>query len=204
MLLSRVLLVLILFIESSSYTGLASKLGSRASIKWEKSEHSSSILIRILGLNNKQTTTLDSGFSTFSQLRIFNSHVVLSPDAQSLAQTACTVKYDMWEEHYEVTLLTEPPKAMIAKTLDTYLTHCLSAKINSDELVDELRKNGGTLLATLQVEQISSTQAQKVKAWLINQQSSVMRGLFSHMLGEMTLTQTSKISLQVPPPPTNP
>ena len=176
----------------------------RASIKWINVKPPQRIQIKILGLDDKQTTTLKSGFSTFSQLSIYRSKDAMSEDQQALAQTACTVKYDMWEEHYEVTLLTDTPKTMTAKSLDHYLTHCLSVEIYGGEFLKQLKSGDKTLVASLQVEQISSTQAQKVKAWLINQQSSVMRGLFSHMLGDMTLSQTSQISLQIPNPPANP
>ena len=205
MLLSRVLFVLILILKLFlSATGLAREQEGRADLKWIDHKHGGSILIKILGLNKKQTTTLKSGFSTFSQLSIFNSQDTLDSELSSLAQTACTVKYDMWEEHYEVTLLSEAPKTLITNTLDKYISHCLSVEIKDSNIVEKLKKNGGVLFATLQVEQISSTQAQKVKAWLINQQSSVMRGLFSHMLGDMTLSETSKISVKVPSPKANP
>ncbi|NRA45539.1 MAG: hypothetical protein HRU09_11345 [Oligoflexales bacterium] len=176
----------------------------RASIKWIQIKPSKRIQIKILGLNKKQNTTLKSGFSTFSQLSIYKSFEEVSEEGESIAETSCTVKYDMWEEHYEVTLLADTPKTMLAKNLDNYLSHCLSVELYSGEFMNKFNKKGGTLVATLQVEQISSTQAQKVKAWLINQQSSVMRGLFSHMLGDMTLSQTSQIALQIPPPPANP
>lgn len=183
---------------------LASDSKSRASINWLKEKGSRSIRIKILGLDEKQTTTLKSGFSTFSQIRIHDSAESSDEESEYLAQSACTVRYDMWEEHYEVTILSESPKTLTAKHLDSYISHCLSVDLYDNDLLDRLSKDGGTLIVSLQVEQISNKQAKKVKTWLINQQSSVMRGLFSHMLGDMTLSQTSQISLKIPPSKANP
>ena len=170
-------------------------------VRWVSEGSQKKIVIQVgSGLTQKQLATLNSGFSTFSRLTIarpqdFKNQKVI----QFAAITACTVKFDMWEERYEMALIKDPPESLMSKNLHMYLDRCLQAEVSSPEILNQLNKSGGKLVVLLEVEQISSSQALKIKEWLIGQQSTVMRGLFTHMLGEMTLSATSRLTLNIPP-----
>ena len=55
--------------------------------------------------------------------------------------------------------------------------------------------------AVLIVKQTSFDEAQKIKDWLVQQQSGVMQSLFSHMLGELSLNQTLAVRISIPAMP---
>ena len=55
--------------------------------------------------------------------------------------------------------------------------------------------------ATLVVKQTSPEEANDIKDWLVKQQSGVMQGLFSHMVGELMLNQTVVVAVEIAPKP---
>jgi hypothetical protein len=44
-------------------------------------------------------------------------------------------------------------------------------------------------------------EASKIKDWLVKQQSGLMQGLYSHMLGDLQLGGRSEVTLDIPPRP---
>ena len=161
-----------------------------------KMEVVSQTLVADLGkaLTKKQLDTINSGFSTFSHLKVYFS---ADPD-NHIIRKACTVKLDMWEERYVITVLAQKPLFYTVKDLDTFRKLCLNVEIADTQLLNTLRSKDAELKAELILEQISPTQAKSIKDWLIKQQSVMMQRLFSHMLGELQLSETSIISLAVP------
>ncbi len=157
-------------------------------------------------LTPKQKSIIGGGFTTVSQLTL-RQPTPGSDDADEdemklFYGVRCSVKFDAWEETYDVARLDEQPKTAIVKEYAAYGDLCLKAEITDPKRLTEYSKAGGTLLAFLVVKQTSVEEASKIKEWLVQQQSGVMQSLFSHMLGELTLNQSVRVKVMVPPKPT--
>lgn len=172
-------------------------------------------------LSPKQMTILQGGFTTLSQLVIqwpqggggkgdFDLGEATSQSEQIpiLKERRCSVKFDAWEESFEVIRFGETqhqgdkpsdPVALLAKTIEEYGDQCLSSELDLSQIAPFFSKFGGQLLVTLIVKQTSLDETAKIKDWLIQQQSGVIQGLFSHMLGDLTLHQVVRTVLDVPP-----
>lgn len=156
-------------------------------------------------LSERQRNLIQSGFTTFSLLEVRTS----VPDAKTgdpepVFKLACTVRYDTWNERYDVAHLTEQPQNRLVKNFDRYSQLCLTAHIRQADLVAPWREKGQRLHVTLLVDQISISKADEIKQWLIRQQSGVMQGIFAHMLGELKLTERVDAPVNVPPLKTAP
>jgi hypothetical protein len=168
--------------------------------KWSLQDPVDKILINLGSvINKKQRTLLNSGFSTFSQL-------IISYDSDGgtpieLFRVACTVKMDAWDEIYELARLDERPQTAVLRDFKNYINLCLTAEIVSQSALSKLAVGDGSLHAKVQIEQISADQAKKIKEWLIQQQTGVMQGLFSHMLQEITTSESIEIDVPVGPKP---
>lgn len=153
-------------------------------------------------LTSKQKSIIDGGFTTVSQVLL---KWPKTPDADGnddlkpIYSVRCTVKFDAWEETYDVLKLDEAPRAALVKQLSEYGDLCLKVELDDQPVITELAKSGGQLIAQLIVKQTSLEEAKRIKDWLIQQQSGVMQSLFSHMLGELSLTQTLKVAVMVSP-----
>jgi hypothetical protein len=169
-------------------------------------------------LSSKQVRIIEGGFSTVTQLIIHHNRkrdLNLSPDADDesdeeleksllipLRQVGCSVKFDAWQETFEVIrLLDQTAKVnsvpVVVKTIDDFGDLCLTTEIELDKSLSPLAANGGEILATMIVKQTSLEETSKIKEWLIQQQSGVIQSLFSHMLGELTLQQTVRSRLSI-------
>ncbi len=159
--------------------------------QWQIDGNFERIMINVSkSLDKKQLSTLKSGFSTFSRLV-----VILEPkesEASELFQMACTVKFDFWEEKFELVRLESDPKAIIVDSFDEYSKSCLTAEITSTHAIELIMSGRAKIKTTLQIEQISIEKASKIKDWLISQQSGMMKGLFTHMLDDMTQSNTKR------------
>ncbi len=190
-------------------------------------------------LSPKQVNLLEGGFTTVSQLLISEPKSdpkknrkseapleakELPPDDEEpedqddaealgmtvpLRQVSCSVKFDAWQESFEVIKLMDHPEktsseAVIVKDLDAFGELCLTAEVEFNHSNQTLLQQGGVLLATMIVRQTSQEETAKIKGWLIKQQSGVIQGLFSHMLGELTLQQKVHTELLIPPAPASP
>ncbi len=153
-------------------------------------------------LTKKQKSIINGGFTTISDF-VLKKPLPDSNNTQpkSVYNVRCSVKFDAWEETYDIAKLDVSPKSKRVKKFDDYAAMCLNAEITSKKLLAQFATNGGTLIATLIVKQTSVEEAQKIKSWLIEQQSGVMAGLFSHMLGELTLHQKLQVRVSIPARP---
>jgi hypothetical protein len=165
-------------------------------------------------LTPKQKAIISGGFTTVSQLSVSQPKPGQDDDdedeARRVFSVRCSVKFDAWEETYDVARLDEVmpgiaqpagPRTALVKQFNQYGEMCLKAEIAAPDVVQALARSGGTLIANLVVKQTSIEEAARIKDWLIQQQSGVMQSLFSHMLGELTLNQTLKVRISVPPKP---
>jgi hypothetical protein len=172
-------------------------------------------------LSPKQVSILKGGFTTVSQLIIqlpaggetqlgeLDSGEVSPKIGQlpPLKELRCSVKFDAWEETFEVihmgeTLPGDQPSELgtvSAKSLEDYGLNCLSADLDFAKVAPYFLQLGGKLIVTIIVKQTSLDETARIKDWLIQQQSGVIQGLFSHMLGDLTLHQVVRMILEVPP-----
>lgn len=186
--------------------------------RWELSADHPQIVVPLAGaLTNKQKNMINGGFTTVSQLTIRIAPPDLDdtriPDEDdsdvntlSLTRIRCSVKFDAWDETYDVARLNDTPQTTLVKEFASYARDCLTVSLKVDDIKDQtarqrLSRSGGTLLAYLSIKQTSPEEASRIKDWLIQQQSGVMQGLFAHMLGELTFIQTVKVRISIPPIP---
>lgn len=180
---------------------------------WQGNAHTPSLVIPLAGiLSDKQRNIITGGFTTVSQLSLY-----LAPtddDEQSkpneealgppLTQVRCTVKFDAWEETFDVARLDRTPRAATFKNFSEFARLCLTASWSPQDSSDpklslRLRQSGGVLFAFLTIKQTSPEEAARIRDWLIQQQSGVMQGLFAHMLGELMFSQSVSVRIDLPP-----
>ncbi len=153
-------------------------------------------------LSTKQRNIIGGGFTTLSQMniKILTEHTDLE-DTLPIMTVSCSVKYDAWEEYYDVATISETPQTALLKNFEEYAEQCLKVVISDAVILKQLAPQGGTLVADLIVKQTSVTEAAQIKQQLIQNQSGIMQQLFAHMLGELVLSQTKSIRVSVPPHP---
>jgi hypothetical protein len=160
----------------------------KATATWA-SKKNSHLLIDVSNiLTPEQKAIINSGFTTFTQLRIQNH------DDQYYT-TACSIKYDTWEERYEITKINSAPKStQFVKTLADWSKDCLSIQLKVDHLVNRRQ----ILTGTLYIQQGDEQESKRIKEWLVKQQSGFMQGLYSHMLGTLTFQNQVDIIIEIP------
>jgi|GEM_PF-3173311 len=170
---------------------------------WDTHNELPSLIITVKDqLSKKQKNIITGGFTTLTQMNL--SHYVPDTklsDLEVLYSLSCSVKYDAWEEFYDVATVSDPPTVATYKSFDEYSDVCLKINITDPELLKELQSQGGTLLANLVIKQTSIKEANAIKNELIRNQSGIMQQLFAHMLGELVLSQTKEVKISVPPFP---
>lgn len=177
-----------------------------AQAKWRMRGDRVAIVVPLAdALTGKQKDMIDGGFTTVSQLT-FRLPAASGKDKDDDEQppffgVRCSVKFDFWEGTYDLARLDDKPRTALVKTFGEYGDLCLMAELDRQDLVARLAPNGGTIIARLSVKQTSAEEGEKIKEWLIQQQSGVMQGLFSHMLGDLSLNQTLRVKVSVPPKP---
>jgi hypothetical protein len=148
-------------------------------------------------LTPSQRDIVNSGFSTFTLLAI-SAKPILESEILPETRLACSVKYDTWEENYQMIRVDPPPvQNLTTKDYKTWANECLRYVITNQAILD-YAATGATLNAILQIRQSSPDEASKIKNWLVKQQSGFMQGLYSHMLGDFQFRGTVKIKIQVP------
>lgn len=169
--------------------------------QWVKTENGFRLVFALDKLlNEKQMELINSGFSTFSQLLVFENRDKQSKDETSY-EISCTVKFDLWEEQYDLARLDkENPKAYSVKSFGEYSKLCLTSQMANPKSLERYKK-GTRLIARLNIDQISAAKASEIKEWLVRQQSGVMRGIFAHMLGNLELSESLIVEVEVPPQP---
>ena len=166
--------------------------------KWDVTGTNPVLIINIGDLlTPAQRDIINSGFSTFTLLAVSDKKLD-EHDQYPDSKLACSVKYDTWEERYQLIRVDPPPvQTLTAKDYKTWADECLRHKLTSQPMLSRLT-NGGTLFATLQVRQSSPDEGAKIKTWLVQQQSGFMQGLYAHMLGDFQFKGTIRINIQVP------
>jgi hypothetical protein len=189
--------------------------------EWRQAGGKTALVIPLAqALTHKQRAMIDGGFTTVSQLAIrLEQPDGTPPSAASLGDAddwskeaasgliylvRCSVKFDAWEETYDVARLDAAPATGLIKDFAVYGDMCLKAEITAPATLERIGKSTTTLLARLAVKQTSLEEAAKIKDWLVQQQSGVMQSLFSHMLGELSLSQTLDVRVSVPTRPPEP
>jgi hypothetical protein len=165
---------------------------------WEQSKERPSLRINLAeSLTVQQKKLLYSGFSTFSHLEV--RWLDNSVRRTLIFISECTIKFDLWEEKFELLHFLERRKENSLKSFQQYIDLCLQADISSQSNIAQIASQGARLEVRLDISQVSNEFAQDVRSWLIQQQSGVMRGLFSHMLGDLKLSESTQTVLIVPP-----
>lgn len=144
-------------------------------------------------IGNKRKNLIQSGFTTFT-------HLIISFGAgerKSRIQIECSVKYDTWNERYHLLRVGSTNEQKVVNTLEAYGRECLSFDIVDAEIIN-LLVNSESVIAELAMQQLSLQQAEKIRNWLVTQQSGIMQNLFSHMLGDMTLTDNLVAKIKLP------
>lgn len=167
---------------------------------WQVDQKTTSLTVNVEPfLSSKQRGFVNSGFTTFSLLELRTAPADPKNDTEAFLKLGCTVRFDTWNERYDVAHLSDKPRNRLVKSFDRYSQLCLNAQITDNRLLEQWRRDGARLYATLLVDQISISKAEEIKEWLIRQQSGVLQGLFAHMLGELKLTERLDAPVQVPP-----
>jgi hypothetical protein len=165
---------------------------------WEQSKDRPSLRIDLVeSLSDQQKKLLYSGFSTFSHLEV---RWLDGNARRSLVFISeCTIKFDLWEEKFELLHFLERRKENSLKSFQQYTDLCLQADISNQRNITQMASQGARLEVRLDISQVSNEFAQDVRSWLIQQQSGVMRGLFSHMLGDLKLSESTQTVVNAPP-----
>ena len=148
-------------------------------------------------LSSKQLELIKSGFATFSrlQLRVVGDSGDVSPDI--IFKRDCTVRYDLWEESFDIAQIDIHPRVTTTKKFKVFLDQCLRVQLKQSKQLNELARKGGSIVASLLVDQISAQRADSIKEWLVRQQGGVMKGIFSHLLGELKLSERVDVVVKV-------
>jgi hypothetical protein len=105
-------------------------------------------------LTTSQKEIIHSGFSTFTLLAISESKFNEN-DPPPQVRLACRVKYDTWEERYQMTRVEPAPVLeLLTKNYQTWAKDCLRYTFAHNSILDKFKK-GGTLYAVLQIRQSS-------------------------------------------------
>ena len=166
---------------------------------WQKANKEPVLVVKLTEqLSKRQKDLINSGFSTHSELEVRAE----GPDEETLQvlfNSQCTIKFDTWEEIYDIARIDKDFQTLTAKTFETYADICLTARVPGAAVIAATAAGSKAVRATLKVNQITTEKAAKIREWLIKQQSGVMQGLFSHMLGDLKLFEEINVTVQVPP-----
>ena len=195
------LLLLSLFLWTVSFFSFAQiKTPQPTRAKWTISPTGPIVSVALDShLTPRQIKLIQSGFSTFSiiEIRDYQNRDSLDP-AHLIGKVSCTVKYDTWQEDFELAQINDRMEAKTVKTYRRYADLCLRGVVVEPEVIKRFAKEGGQVVVSLYIDQIAASKAEEIKEWLIRQQSGVMQGLFSHMLGDLKSSQRIDLIVTVP------
>lgn len=172
----------------------------RAELKarWEQNKDRISLRISVAEtLTVQQKKLLYSGFSTFSHLEVRWLDGDIRRSLMFISE--CTIKFDLWEEKFDLLHFLDRRKENTLQTFQQYTDLCLQADISSQSNIAHIASQGARLEVRLDISQVSNEFASDVRSWLIQQQSGMMRGLFSHMLGDLKLSESTATEVIAPP-----
>jgi hypothetical protein len=165
---------------------------------WTSAAASAELIIELKDhLSSKQLELIKSGFATFSrlQLRVVGESGDVIPEI--IFKRDCTVRYDLWEESFDIAQIDIHPRVTNTKNIEVFLDQCLLVQLKQSKQLNELAHKGGSIVASLLVDQISVQRADSIKEWLVRQQGGVMKGIFSHLLGELKLSERVDVVVKV-------
>lgn len=181
---------------------IASSLSSGISPYWqETSDTGEKLLIDPSSLlNSKQKNLIYSGFPAYSlvELIVKNGDEYITVRAKE-----CAIQYDLWDEDF-VDLLrplsNNKTKLSYERYTDAraYYNTCLSIRLNDSPQVRTLIQSSQIVKVRVAFTQLSGKTTSNITKWLVGQQSKVLKGLFSHMLGELKLSETSEHMVKLP------
>jgi hypothetical protein len=194
------LAALVVFLKGTTIQA-AEATKTSATATWEKSSGDQFIAIDISSLlSAEQREIVNSGFSTLTILGLSEKKMAGS-DHEPEIRLVCKVKYDTWEEKYVTTKIDPLPMAKFTgNKIESWSNQCLRYRLENQAILNKLAQ-GGQLFISLQVRQSSMSEASKIKDWLVKQQSGLMQGLYSHMLGDLQLGGRTEVTLDIPPRP---
>jgi hypothetical protein len=186
----RTLALLLLLVSDAAWADIKAH--------WENDKDRRILRINLAeSLTERQKKLLYSGFSTFSHLEV---RWIDNDVRRTLVFISeCTIKFDLWEEKFALLHFLELRKENSLKSFQQYTDLCLQADISSQSNIAQIASRGARLEVRLDISQVSNEFAQDVRSWLIQQQSGAMRGLFSHMLGDLKLSESTQTVLVVSP-----
>ncbi len=163
---------------------------------WQKSSDNGSFFVVDPSpyLSRKQKKLIYSGFPAYSLMSLI---VDISSTEHIVKQFSCAIEYDLWEERLTLLYSSEPPRYAI-KTSQDYFDHCLSFSLNNSPQIRTLLKGRSLLKLRVVFTQISGKTNSQITSWLVQQQSTVIKGLFSHMLGELKLEEAQEFEVVLP------
>lgn len=178
---------------------------------WERSGNGFDLVIPLSSLlTNKQRSMIDGGFTTISDFTV----AVYDGEPENIQETilwrvTCSVKFDAWDESYEVaefkaTAERTRAEPVILKNFEDYGSRCLTARAPLSQRLLKASQQGEKIIGHFSVHQTSMEEGQRIKDWLVKQQSGLIQSLFKHMLGELAIHQTLNVKISVPPLPTGP
>ena len=149
-------------------------------------------------LTAAQRKLIYSGFPAYSLVDI---SMVKEGREDILVSRICSVRYELWDE---VLRLTQKDKDIQERLLsfEDYQKECLQISFDVPDHQDP--KKPADFYATVQFTQLSGDGSSRIRDWLIQQQSSILRSLFSHMLGELRVSEHSSARFQIPKPSPRP
>lgn len=182
-------------------------LQSSVHAKWDLKSNQHALTISLADLLTPgQRDMIHSGFTTFAIFRTGDLPTKTRPSSNEespLSQISCTVKYDTWEDRYEVVRLDPPPpQTHVFKTYRDWAETCLTIEISEPAQIKQWQTLG-TVPAVLTIRQSTADESAKIKAWLVKQQSGFMQGLYAHMLGNFQYQNSMRIKIHVSQLPDN-
>lgn len=137
----------------------------------------------------RQKQILESGFTTFSQVSL-----TTKGGEKPIASKSCTARFDVWEDKIEFTVHGVDKEMRKLRSILEYSEACLQLIVPKNLLPQDAKE----LDLLLRFDQISDSQAEQIKKWIIENQSSVVDGLFRHMLGDLKLSEERKLLFSLP------
>ena len=157
-------------------------------------------------LTGKQRSMIEGGFTTISEFSLLKDTRMPATASAILWSLSCSVKFDAWDESYEVSRFlpmqdTVRSETTIVRKFTDYGDLCLTARVPASPGLAHFTDTGEQIVGRLSVQQMSIEEGTRIKEWLVKQQSGLMQSLFKHMLGELSIHQTLSVKIAVPPLP---
>ncbi|SMF71207.1 hypothetical protein [Pseudobacteriovorax antillogorgiicola] len=145
-------------------------------------------------LTAKQKKLIYSGLPAYSSVAL-----VLGGKHQDyvLKSMSCAIQYDLWDEKI-VLLYTGDGSPRPLKSIDDYYRICVAFRLKASAQITSLLSTAQTLKIKMSFTQISGETTEEIKEWLVGQQSSVLKGLFSHMLGDLKMEESLELPVHLP------